>query len=259
MAKRTFLVDIDLDNNQLLQARFENLTSDPTGVVGRVYYNTTINKPKYYDGTVWRIFANMDDLDGLGNSVTGGLINKGGYNAATNTPLLDATPIAGIKNGWTYVITANGDFFTEAVQVGDMIIAKQDDPTTLAHWTVVNKNIPDIVNSSETERGIIEIATQVEVNAGIDDEKAVTPLKLRQNLNTNGFTRKFSQAVGNNTDTSFDVLHNLGSEAVICQVSEVDKPADIVECEMIIDDANTVILNFNRPPSLGQYKVTVIG
>lgn len=53
MAKRTFLVDIDLSNNQLLQARFENLASDPAGTIGRVYYNTTLNQPKYFNGTTW--------------------------------------------------------------------------------------------------------------------------------------------------------------------------------------------------------------
>lgn len=111
----------------------------------------------------------------INSTFSGGLINKGGYDAATNTPMLDATPIAGIKNGWTYTVTAAGQFFTENVQIGDMIIAKQDNPTTLAHWTLVNKNIPDIVAATETVAGIVELATTAEAATGTDTTRAVTP------------------------------------------------------------------------------------
>ena len=42
-------------------------------------------------------------------------------------------------------------------------------------------NLP---NASETERGIIEIATQAEVDAGTDTERAVTPSTLQQSITT---------------------------------------------------------------------------
>lgn len=118
-----------------------------------------------------KILALLADIN---STITGGLINKGGYDAATNTPMIDVTPIAGIKNGWTYTVTAAGTFFTEPVQIGDMIIAKQDTPTTLAHWTIVNKNIPDIVAATETVSGIVELATTAEAAAGTDTTRAVT-------------------------------------------------------------------------------------
>ena len=72
---------------------------------------------------------------------SGALIYQGGYNAATNTPNLDATPIAGIKTGWTYTVTVDGLFFTEQVRVGDVLIAEVDSPTTLTDWTTVQNNI----------------------------------------------------------------------------------------------------------------------
>ena len=72
---------------------------------------------------------------------SGALIYQGGYNAATNTPNLDATPIAGIKTGWTYTVTVDGVFFTEQVRVGDVLIAEVDSPTTLTDWTTVQNNI----------------------------------------------------------------------------------------------------------------------
>ena len=68
---------------------------------------------------------------------------KGDYNAATNVPNLDqATPIA-TAIGDMYVVTAAGTFFTIAVEVGDIVLAKVVNATTEANWTVVNKNLDD--------------------------------------------------------------------------------------------------------------------
>ena len=43
-----------------------------------------------------------------------------------------------------------------------------------------------VVNSSETVAGIIELATTAEAQAGTDDSRAITPLKLRNALNATG-------------------------------------------------------------------------
>jgi hypothetical protein len=56
-----------------------------------------------------------------------------------------------------------------------MLVAEVDSASTLADWTVVNKNIPDIVDASETAKGIIEIATQAEVDAASSTVLAVVP------------------------------------------------------------------------------------
>jgi hypothetical protein len=78
-------------------------------------------------------------IAGVNGAIAGTLVFKGGYDAATNTPDLDV-PAGAIQQGWTYVVTVAGTFFTEDVEAGDLIISKQNAPT-LAHYTVVNKNI----------------------------------------------------------------------------------------------------------------------
>ena len=108
------------------------------------------------------------------NAILGGTKVVDGYNAATNTPDLTTSP-SGINEGDTYYVTVAGTFFTEDVQIGDALIAKQDDPTILDHWIRINKNIPDIENASTTASGIVELATVAETNAGTDDTRAVTP------------------------------------------------------------------------------------
>jgi hypothetical protein len=89
-------------------------------------------------------------------ATVGGLIYQGGYNAATNTPDLDASPSASIKKGWTYTVTADGLFFTEQVRVGDVLIAESDTPTTLANWTTVQNNI-DLASLTQVGIGNVNI------------------------------------------------------------------------------------------------------
>ena len=49
-----FLDNLDLNDNQLLNARLENLASDPgTANAGDIIYNTTSNVFKYYNGSSW--------------------------------------------------------------------------------------------------------------------------------------------------------------------------------------------------------------
>ena len=74
---------------------------------------------------------------------SGSQVSQGFYNAATNTPDLDVAP-SGIDHGFSYEVSADGDFFTEAVVAGDVLTANQDDPTLLTHWTRTNKNIDDV-------------------------------------------------------------------------------------------------------------------
>ena len=75
------------------------------------------------------------------NAVVGNLVFQGGYDAANITPDLDSSPSSSIKKGWAYVVTAAGNFFTEAVEVGDFLFAQSDAPTTLADWVTVQNNV----------------------------------------------------------------------------------------------------------------------
>ncbi len=97
--------------------------------------------------------ANKNYVD---NSIVGNLIFQGGYNAADNEPDLDSSPSSSIRKGWSYVVTSAGNFFTEAVEVGDFLIAKQDSPTTLANWVTVQNNV-DLATVSTVGIGNVNI------------------------------------------------------------------------------------------------------
>ena len=87
----------------------------------------------------------------VNNAVLGLLDPKGAYDASTNTPDLDTAP-SGILKGDAYTVTVAGTFFTEDVQVGDWMYATQDDPTTLAHWVIIEGNLdPGAFQPSDTK------------------------------------------------------------------------------------------------------------
>ena len=44
--------NLDLNVNQLVQFRVENLTSNPAGTGGRLYYNSTDGTLRYYNADV---------------------------------------------------------------------------------------------------------------------------------------------------------------------------------------------------------------
>ena len=150
------------------------------------------------------------------NKTTGALVYVGGYDASTNTPDLDTTP-GTIAQGSTYTVTASGTFFTTDVQIGDMIIAEVANPSAEADWTIVNKNIDDIVDASESAKGIIEIATQTETNTGTDDTRAITPLKLSSFYAAQESASGHSVSIGDNTSTTYNIAHSLNTTDVLVQ------------------------------------------
>jgi hypothetical protein len=89
---------------------------------------------------------------------------KGGYNATTDTPTLDTgTPTLAV--GDMYVVTTAGTFFALPVVAGDTLIANtaSTDAANFADWDIV-EGLQTVPDATESEKGIIEIATQAEVD-----------------------------------------------------------------------------------------------
>ena len=73
---------------------------------------------------------------------SGSLIYQGGYNATTNVPDLTTSPNSILK-GWTYAVTAgpSTSFWSPELNVGDLVIANIDNPTSASDWTEVQSNV----------------------------------------------------------------------------------------------------------------------
>jgi len=105
------------------------------------------------------------------DSVVGGLVYQGGYNANTNVPNLDTNTSIQVSKGFTYTVTVAGLFFTEQVRVGDVLIAEVDQAaggSAAANWTTVQNNV-DLASST-----VIGIGNVVEATAATLKGTSVT-------------------------------------------------------------------------------------
>jgi hypothetical protein len=110
--------------------------------------------------------------------------------------------------------------------------------------------------ASETTAGVAEIATQAEVDAGTDDLRIVTPLKL---ATWSGRLRKVSTNVGDGSATSYVVTHNLNTRDVIIRVFPNSGEYDDVEVDVQRTSTTTATLVFATAPASNAYRVVVIG
>ena len=139
---------LNLQQNQLENAVIQNLASDPSsGKAGQIYYNTTDNGYRYYNGTAWVSIS----ADAIKSIVAGnGLTSSTSGNAVTLT--LGTPSTSGATSGNT---------------LGDNSVTEN------SHTHQIR-----IPSASTTERGIVQLATDTDVTTGTETTKAVTPKQL---------------------------------------------------------------------------------
>jgi hypothetical protein len=204
---------------------------------------------------------------------SGALIYQGGYDATT------AAPSVGVKKGWTYAVTKGGTgnpagFWSPKLEIGDLVIANIDTPTTAADWTEINKNI-DVATA--TVQGIANFPTAggLSVSAGavslsasgvtagsagtasksvaitVDAKGRVTSLtdadiaigagqvkNFCAEVESCQTAREYVETVGGSD--KFTVNHNLGSQNVMVQVYSNASPFDTVHVTVERTDKDNV-------------------
>lgn len=192
------------------------------------------------------------------NLVAAGVSIKGVIDASTNPDYPAATNV-----GDAYHISVGGRIGGGSgplVEQGDMIVAVAvnaggDHATVGDDWIIMQTNV-DI--ATETTAGIIRISTQPEVDAGLDDSSAVTPLKMATYVAALITAGKYSADIGNGSATSIAVSHALGTEDVSVQIRDTVSK-ELVESDVQITDSNTVTIGFAVAPSTNAYRVVIQG
>jgi len=101
--------NVNLNENQLQNFIVQPLGSDPTGIAGRVYYNSSINALKLYNGTAW-VAIDSDtkyDLTGVGsaNGSAGVRLTETGTSNHDDVLIVGAGTVGVTRSGNTLTVT----------------------------------------------------------------------------------------------------------------------------------------------------------
>lgn len=108
--------------------------------------------------------------------------------------------------------------------------------------------------ASETSAGIAEIATQAETDAGTDDARFVTPLKLAASPFA---AKKIAANIGDGSATSYTVTHNFNTRDVRVEVVRTSGNFDTVVTEVQRTSVNAVTVIFDTAPASNAFRVLI--
>lgn len=111
-------------------------------------------------------------------------------------------------------------------------------------------------DATESNKGIVELATSAETVTGTSTTLAVHPAGVKAAIDDAFAVSGFVANVGNGTLTSIAVTHSLGTRDVIVQVYD-NATYDTIFVDTIRTDANTVTLVFAAAPALNAYRVVI--
>ncbi len=221
---------------------------------------------------------------------SGALIFQGGYDASSSGPNSSAL------KGWTYAVTVAGDgggYWSTPLEVGDLIIAEQDNPASEADWTDIQNNV-DVATATtlglakfptagglSVSAGAVSLATsgvtagtygdansvsQVTVdNKGIvtsasDVDIAITSTQVTDfctAVDTCIGATNYKTSFGNGVATSFTITHSLNTRDVITQIYSNIAPYDTVQCTVERTTVDTLTIDVAQPPATNEFRVLV--
>lgn len=213
---RKFVVSVDLNKNELQNARIQNLSSAPSSpVTGQVYYNTADNIMYFYNGTQWISTSGSLEViqDAIGAYVSGGTGLTATYNDTSGTTTIDLDNTAVVAA--TYGAANSVGSFTVDAQGRITAASSESIQIATSQVTGLEEFIDDTVGAALT--GLVRAGEGIDVtyddNAGtltIDAEIATDANRGVASFDSTDFT----VTTGNVTLNAERVQDIVGSQLV---------------------------------------------
>jgi trimeric autotransporter adhesin len=213
---------------------------DSTNVAIR--WNETSDKWQYTeDGTSYLTVGSAEDISALDSRVT---TNEGDISTLQSDVSTNASDISGLDSRLT---TAESNISTNASDISGL------DSRVTTNEGDISTNASDI---SGLDSRLTTAEGNISTNASDISTNASDISSIQAELV--GVTHKVSASVGNGSNLSFALTHNLNTLDVVVSVHD-NATKETVECDVVRTDADTVTVSFAVAPSANAYRVVIVG
>lgn len=237
---------------------------------------------KYYvdqavQGLTWKAAANLLSVVNVALTGSTGTLNIDTYGALTSADagyrivLTNQTTDAdnGIyvynDNGTNYTLTraADGTPYTELI--GATIYIQEGTTKAGTSWSQQNHYLTDFTGQDWVQIagvGIYTAGDGIAITDNVISADAGTGITVNGsgiNIDTSVVVTKYATSVGDGTNTSYTVTHNLGTRDIQVTVYDNSSPYAEVVCDVQHSTTTTATVLFSVAPTSNQYRVVVQG
>lgn len=244
------LNNFNFELNEAKNMILHKLSTAPLGVEGQIFYNTATKKVNVHNGTVFMEIGAQE----IATTSTLGIIMVGNglkidVSGKMDLDILDESNLIKAEYLPSYVddVLEFQNFASLPVtgEQGKIYVTTDDNATY--RW------------SGTTYIGLsnpLDYATQAEAEAGTDNIKVMTALRVKESIMENAPVRKFTSMIGDGAATQIVVAHNLNTRDILINLYEGN---DLVITDIQITTVNSVTIVFAEAPAAGAIKVVIAG
>lgn len=256
--------NLDLNLNQILNGVLQNSPSEPqSGVKGQIFFDTTVNRLKVYDGTKWVSSAlTGNEVVALLNQATTKIKTSqiDGFSEALGQVAMSGSDIVDAINGGDTLINPEKiqyeasktvkQALQEALQATDEVDgkvtnAKQDTLREAKEYS--DSKINELINGAPGDLDTLkEIADVLSTN-----KDAIETLKQAP--------KKYAVTIGDGVATEYTVTHNLNTQDVVVTLREDKAPYEVVLADIEVTDVNSLLIRTAQAVEQDALKVVVVG
>ena len=244
------LNNFNFELNEAKNMILHKLSTAPPGVEGQIFYNTATKKVNIHTGTAFIEIGGQE----IATTSTLGVVKIGNglkidVSGKMDLDILDESNLIKAEFLPSYVddVLEFQNFASLPVTGEQGKIYVTTDNNTTYRWSGT-----DYIPLSNP----LDYATKPEAEAGTDNIKVMTALRVKESILANSPMKKFTTMIGDGAAKQIVVTHNLNTRDILINLYEGN---DLVMADVQITSVNSVTIVFAEAPNAGAIKVIIAG